>query len=85
MKKLKKLSLKKETISDLSKSHLSQIQGGYQSGLPFSCAICTNGICETYTCPDDTYACTTDPYQTQCCSADLEICNTNSAPYCTAC
>lgn len=28
---------------------------------------------------------TTGFYNTQCCSADLEICNTNSDPYCGAC
>lgn len=51
MKKLKKLRLKKEVISNLNNNEMDSIMGGgYVSGLPLTCAICT-GDTSKYLCP----------------------------------
>lgn len=50
MKKLKKLKLSKEVISNLNDSEMNSIVGGYASGLPLTCAICT-GETNKYLCP----------------------------------
>ncbi len=51
MKKLKKLKLKKEIISNLNDNEMNFLLGGnYASGLPLTCAICT-GNTNKYLCP----------------------------------
>ena len=85
----KKLVLKKKLIVELSDMQANQIKGGGTVSLmPILCGpgdktTIYGDVCiQTNTC----YYCpTTNAYDTDCCSADLEICNTNSDPYCGAC
>lgn len=55
MKKLKKLILKKETIANLNEDEMKNIVGGYRTGLPLTCAICTTTLekPKTYNCQTD--------------------------------
>lgn len=54
MKKLKKLKLSKEVIANLNDNEMNIMHGGgYQSGLPLTCAIC-GGETNKYLCPTKT-------------------------------
>ena len=79
---MKKLVFKKKVLVNLSDQQQSQIKGGtdYLCTNFDTCDCVTRNTCNTcVVCP------TTDAFGTDCCSADLEICNTNSDPYCGAC
>ena len=90
---MKKLELKKKLVVNLSDYESNQIRGGTVV-TDYYCDLGTVNPCLNATtpyggCPNPTYTGNyyhgTNAYDTNCCSADLEICNTNSDPYCSAC
>lgn len=58
MKKIRKLTIKKNVVSELTNPELRNLQGGGpgSTGLPISCVLCTQGcICETIVNPQTKY------------------------------
>lgn len=70
MKKLKKLSLKKETIVRLEKDGMSDLKGGFTTTtnpippptILISIQYCTRGKCDIYTIGDDEEWCISNTY-----------------------
>ena len=68
MKSTRKLSLKRERLTELSNDQLDGLAGGLDSDAAIRVAVLTRYCPSNYPCGTLDYKCVTD-YRTQCCGA----------------